>query len=507
MLLAVILMLHKLLVFLILCLLVTTKSVFAQFLFTSEFPVRKAVVAEKLAGAISYQTISVTNGHDQNGKEFLALHQYLGQVFPLVSQHLKQEIVNEYSLLYTWAGKNPSLKPVLISAHLDVVPVEAATKQEWQLHPFEGQVQDGFVWGRGSMDDKYRVIAILEAVEQLLERGYRPDRTILLAFGHDEEIGGYNGAGKISELLEARGVKLEAVFDEGLSVAEGVLPGVNEQLALVGTAAKGNLNLRLSVRGEGGHSSVPPSQTPIDILSQALVNLQQHPFEPRMIPTTRQTLDILADKMGGKYKFAVRHYGFFKGRILKMLAKDQATDALIRTKMSPTVMEAGEKYNVLPRVASAIINIRILNGEDINSAIKHVRQSIADERVEIEVFGKYTPPSPVTPTNTWLFAALQNSIEDVFPDALVVPALFPGTTDSRHYTNLTTHIFRFAPQVVNRESAKLIHNVNEKLSMEVLDKCVWFYEALIKNTCGEDAKEQLVLKSKSKLVPAEFASE
>ena len=491
----------------ILCLLVNTKSTFAQFLFTNEFPVRKAVVAEKLAGAIAYQTISVTNGHDHNGKEFLALHHYLDQVFPLVSHHLKKEAVNKYSLLYTWAGKNTSLKPILISAHLDVVPVEEATRHEWRQHPFEGQVQDGFVWGRGSMDDKYRVIAILEAVEQLLERGYRPDRTLYLAFGHDEEIGGFDGAGKISDVLEARGIKLEAVFDEGLSVAEDILPGVNEQLALVGTAAKGNLNLRLSVRGEGGHSSVPPNQTPIDILSQALVNLQQHPFEARMIPTTRQTLNILADKMGGKYKFAVRHYGLFKGRILKMLAKDQATDALIRTKMTPTVMEAGEKYNVLPRVASAIINIRILNGEDINSAIKHVQESIADERVEIEVFGKYTPPSPVTPTDTWLFAALQSSIEDVFPDAHVVPALFPGTTDSRHYTNLTTHIFRFAPQVVNRESAKLIHNVNEKLSTDVLDKCVWFYEALIQNTCGEDAIQQLVLKSKAKIETTGLASE
>lgn len=466
----------------------------AQFLLTKESPVRRASAPEKLAQAITYQTVSVVNGHHQNGEEFLALHNYLREAFPVVHQHLQSETVNDYSLLYTWQGKDASLKPVLISAHLDVVPVEAATKDDWSMLPFEGQIQDGYVWGRGTMDDKYRVVAILEAVERLLVNGFRPNRTVYLAFGHDEEVGGYNGAGKISKVLEERGVQLEVVFDEGLAVAEDVIPGVKGQLALVGMAAKGNVNLKLTVHGEGGHSSVPPNQTPIDILSMALVRLQENPFEPRMTPTTRETLEVLADKMGGKYKFAVRHYGLFKNRILKMLAQDQATDALIRTKMTPTIFEAGDKYNVLPRVASAVVNVRILNGEDINTVMKHITESIADERVRVEVYGSYTPPTAVTPSNTWIYAALQNAISDVFPDALVVPALFPGATDSRHYGNLTSNIFRFAPQVVNRESATLIHNVNEKIALDVFAGCIRFYETLLQYTCSEVFTQQFVRK-------------
>ena len=462
----------------------------AQHLLVNSNPNAAHTAVDKLTEAIKFKTISSVTDAQHNAQSFSDLHSYLATAFPLVHQHLTRETVNSYSLLYTWTGTNPSLKPVLISAHLDVVPVEVATESDWQHNPFTGEVAEGFVWGRGTMDDKYRVIAILEAAERLLQNNYQPERTIYFAFGHDEEVGGYEGAGKISALLEGRNVELEAVFDEGLAVAEDVIPGVKEQLALVGTAAKGNLNLKLTVTGEGGHSSVPPPETPIALLSRAIVRLQDKPFKPRMIPTTKETVEALASRMGGKYKFAVRHYGIFKNRILKMLAQDQATDALIRTKMAPTILEAGDKYNVLPRVATAVINIRILNGEDINSVMKHVKKAIADDRVHVGVFGKYTPPSPVTPTDTWLYAALNSSINETFPDALVVPALFPGATDSKHYTNLTPNIFRFAPQVVNRQSAKLVHNVNERISIDVFGKCIQFYETLIQTTCGTDAAQK-----------------
>lgn len=440
---------------------------------------------EKLAAAITFETVSSLDNEKFRHQEFRKLHRYLQQAFPLVHEMLKREVVSDYSLLYTWPGSNENLKPILLSAHMDVVPVEVATKESWQEEPFAGVVKDGFVWGRGTMDDKYRVIAIMEAVENLLEQGYQPERTVYLAFGHDEEIGGYSGAGKISALLASRQVELEAVFDEGLAVAEDVLPGVKQPLALVGTAAKGNLNLRLTVDGAGGHSSVPPQDTPIDILSHALANLHDNPFEARMTLTTRETVEELADKMGGKYRFAMRHYGLFKGKILRMLSKDRATDALIRTKMVPTILEAGDKYNVLPRVATAIINIRILNGENDQTVLQHVKKAINDDRVQMEVYGVYTPPSPVTRTNTWLYEALKLSINETFSDALVVPALFPGATDSKHYTNLTNNIFRFAPQVVNRQSAQLIHNVDERLSLEVYSKSIAFYRHLIYNTSGK----------------------
>ncbi|MCX2739204.1 M20/M25/M40 family metallo-hydrolase [Pontibacter anaerobius] len=450
--------------------------------------------AEKLAGVIRYKTVSAVDSAQFNYGEFKALHTYLADAFPLVHSHLKVEVINKYSLLYTWQGQQEQLKPVLLSAHLDVVPVESASQGAWEEEPFTGELKDGYVWGRGTMDDKYRVVAILEAVEQLLEKGYTLNRTVYLAFGHDEEVGGFEGAGMISRHLQEQNVQLEAVFDEGLAVVEGVIPGIDGALALVGTAAKGNLNLLLTVNGDGGHSSIPPTDTPIDILSEAIQQLKANPFEPRMIPTTLETFETLAGKMGKKHQFALKHYSLFKGKILRKLSEERATDALIRTKLVPTVISAGEKYNVLPREATAIVNVRILNGENEKTVMQHVRQAIKDDRVKIERYGVYTPPSPVTATDTWVYSALKSTILGVFPDVLVVPALFPGATDSKHYTNLTNNIFRFAPQVVNRESAKLIHNANERLSVKVLENSVSFYNALIRNTCGEQELEQLVEK-------------
>ncbi|GAB3196635.1 carboxypeptidase PM20D1 [Pontibacter aydingkolensis] len=474
----------KLLLFVVLV--ASVNLVSAQRIVLNEHQIQRKIIAEKLSGAIQIQTVSSVNDADYNKEGFLNLHLYLAEAFPLVQKKLRKEVINEYSLLYTWQGTKSALKPLLLSAHMDVVPVEEASGGEWQEKPYHGSIKDGYVWGRGTLDDKYRVIAILQAVERLLSEGYQPERTIYLAFGHDEEIGGENGAGKISEVLEKRNIKLEAVFDEGLAVVEDVIPGVKQQLALVGTAAKGTLNFKLTVKGEGGHSSAPPKDSPIEILSRAIIRLQENPFKSRMTTTTLETVEAMAEIMGGKQQFAVRHYWLFKGKILKMLAQDQATDALIRTKMTPTILQAGQKDNVMPRVASATFNVRILNGEDDKSVMRHIRKAISDDRVQVEMYGDYTPPSPVTVTNTWIYGALQNSIKDVFPKARVVPALFPGGTDAKHYTNLTTNIFRFAPQVVNREIAQLVHNVNERIAIDVFATCIQFYEVLIQNTCGVD---------------------
>ncbi|WP_460919821.1 M20/M25/M40 family metallo-hydrolase [Pontibacter brevis] len=447
------------------------------------------------------------NEEEVRYSEFLDLHDYLGEAFPALHQQLQKKVVNGYSLLYTWLGKDPELPPILLSAHMDVVPVEEETKDDWQQPPYAGVVKDGYIWGRGALDDKYRVIAIMEAVEQLVLQGYSPERTIYLAFGHDEEIGGTAGAGKISAFLQEQGVRLEAVFDEGLAIAKGVLPGIEEPIAFIGTAAKGGINLQLKVKGEGGHSSAPPRDTPISILSAALSRLHDNPFPARMIPTSKETMELMADKMGGRYKFAMRHYGLFKGKILKMLAHDRATDALIRTQMSPTVLEAGDAYNVMPRMAKAVLNIRILNGETKQTVLEHVNRAINDERVLVEQVGVYTPPSPITTTDTWIYAALEQSIRQTFPDvSLVVPALFPGSTDAKHYASLTNNIFRFAPQVVSREDAQLVHNVDERQEVEVFETSIGFYKKLIRNTCG-DAPLQVVLQQEEEGFPVDVTND
>ena len=211
---------------------------------------------------------------EPQGKEFLALHEYLKETFPKVHSGLTKETINDYSLLYTWKGSDETLKPILLMAHLDVVPVEPASEADWQHPPFEGQIQDGYIWGRGALDDKAGVMGLLEAVETLLAEGFRPKRTIYLAFGHDEELGGPNGAAKIAELLLSRKVELDYVLDEGLIIANGILP-VSKPVALIGIAEKGFVSLELSVETEGGHSSMPPPNTAIGILSEAVNKLEE----------------------------------------------------------------------------------------------------------------------------------------------------------------------------------------------------------------------------------------
>ncbi len=454
--------------------------------------VRYAAAAHKLSRAIRFKTISETEEKNAFASEFTALHTYLEKAFPALHERLERKVLNKYSLLYTWPGSDPALKPVLLSAHLDVVPVEDASVKEWEQGAFSGLIDDLFIWGRGTLDDKYRVIAIMEAVEQLILAGFSPERTILLAFGHDEEIGGTEGAGAMSQFLQEKYERLEAVFDEGLAVTKGIFPGIAEPVAFIGTASKGSANFKLTVKGEGGHSSVPPTETPISILSQAIVNIGNNPFKARITPATKETLTILLDRLGGKSRFAMKHYGLFKGAIKKELAKNMATDALIRTKASPTIMQAGEKENVLPREATAVVNVRILTGESEESVQKHLVKAINDDRVQVTAYGAYSPPSPVANTNSWVYQALQNSISELFPDALIVPALFPGATDARHYANLTDNIFRFAPLVVTADDAMRVHNVNERLPLTVFDDCIDFYAHLIRQVA--DQEEYLVHK-------------
>jgi carboxypeptidase PM20D1 len=217
-----------------------------------------AEAGERLAGAIRIPTISHDAPTAFDPRPFQALHSYLKEQFPRVHSHLTREIVGTNSLLYTWRGSNPALKPILLMGHLDVVPVEPGTEEDWQEPPFSGRIADGFIWGRGAIDNKLTVLGTMEAVEMLLGRGFRPARGVYLAYGQDEEVGGQGGAQQIAALLKQRGVELEMVLDEGGVIGDGLLPGITTPTALVGIAEKGFVSVELSTGTAGGHSSVPP---------------------------------------------------------------------------------------------------------------------------------------------------------------------------------------------------------------------------------------------------------
>src|SRR5918993_694045 len=247
--------------------------------------------AERLAGALRIPTISAEDPAAFDGEAFRDLHAYLQAAFPRAHSQLRRETVGTHSLLYTWHGSDPSLKPILLAGHLDVVPVEPGTEGKWQEDPFGGRIADGFIWGRGAIDNKSAVVGTLEAVEMLLAEGFRPSRTVLLAYGHDEEIGGASGAREIAALLRRRGVRLELVLDEGGVIGDGVLAGIREPVALVGIAEKGFVTIELTARTAGGHSSLPPAQSAVGIVSAAIARLEQNPMPARLDGPTRQMFD------------------------------------------------------------------------------------------------------------------------------------------------------------------------------------------------------------------------
>ncbi|MDP2602912.1 MAG: M20/M25/M40 family metallo-hydrolase, partial [Deltaproteobacteria bacterium] len=295
---------------------------------------------KRLSEAIQFKTISFQEPTDSSVAEFERLHVFLAKSFPRLHEQLTKETVNGHSLLYTWNGKDANLKPMLLMGHIDVVPVDASTERQWTHPPFAGQMADGYIWGRGTMDDKVSVLGILEAVEHLLSAAFQPQRTIYLAFGHDEEIGGHNGAARIAELLRARGVDLEYVLDEGMNIVDGIIPGIAAPAALIGIAEKGYLSLELSVETVGGHSSIPPAGTAIGIISRALHRLEAAPFPARIEGPTRQMLEFLGPEMAWPQRLALANLWIFDPLVRKQLAASPLTNAIMRTTLAPTLFNA-----------------------------------------------------------------------------------------------------------------------------------------------------------------------
>jgi len=449
----------------------------------ADVPLDGREMAERLAQAIRFQTISHQDPAQFRGEEFVGLRQYLEQVFPLAHAALTKEVVEEHSLIYTWKGQQEGLKPILLMGHTDVVPAESGTESDWAYPPFEGRIAEGYIWGRGSMDNKNAVLGVLEAVEMLLKDGFQPRRTVYLAFGHDEEIGGQRGAPRIAALLHSRGVELEYVLDEGLTITEGIVPNVSEPVALVGIAEKGYVSVELTVESKGGHSSMPPAHTAIGILSTAIHKLERNQLPLRMDVPARQLFGALAPEMTFAMRMVFANLWLFGGLVKRQLAASPATNAMVRTTTAPTMLEAGVKDNILPTKARAVVNFRLLSGDSVASAIEHVRQTVDDPRVEIKPLkGFGGEPSFVSDTESPSFSVLEHTIRQVFPTAIVAPGLVVGATDSRHYADLTNSIYRFSPMWVRPEDLDRVHGTNERISIEDYAQAVRFYMQLIRNS-------------------------
>jgi carboxypeptidase PM20D1 len=440
-------------------------------------------MAQHLAAALRFRTVSYEDPAQFSREEFLGLHHYLEGTFPKLHAALAREIVADYSLLYAWKGSDSGLRPVVLMAHQDVVPVEPGTEKLWSYPPFEGRVAEGYIWGRGALDDKASLVAILEAVEKLAGDGFRPRRTIYLAFGHDEEVAGQQGARAIAALLESRGIRPELVLDEGGAVFQGGVLPIARPVALVGVAEKGYLSLELTVQTEGGHSSAPPPHTAVGILSAAITKLENHPFPGGLRDPARQMFEYLGPEMPFARRLIFANLWLFGRLVERRLEAWPPSNALVRTTTAPTMVEGGVKDNVLPNKARAVVNFRILPGDSIASVLAYVRHVINDPRVQIQpLSNSRDEPSPVSSTESPGFALLMRTIRQIFPDAVVAPMLVIGATDARYFAQLTESDYRFDPFRVTEQDLTRAHGTNERIAVENFAGAVKFYIQFIRNS-------------------------
>ena len=447
-----------------------------------------AAVAGKLAGAIRFRTESSATDPQANAAEFRKLHAWLQERFPRLHATLQREVVGDFSLLYTWRGSDPGAPGVALLAHHDVVPIEPGTESKWQAAPYAGEVRDGFVWGRGSWDDKGNLIAQMEAIEMLLASGFQPRQTIYLISGADEEVSGLRGALPIAKLLESRQVKLDFVLDEGLFISEGLMPGLAQPVAVVGVAEKGYVSVRLRASGVAGHSSAPPppGQTAISRLATALGRLEQQQLPAALQGVAREMFETLAPEMGGFQRVALSNLWLFGPLVKKQLEQTGATNAMLRTTTALTIVQAGNKDNVIPGQAEAVVNFRILPGETRESVLRHVRATVG-QGIEAEALPGAVDPTGISPTGAPSFQLLQRTLRSLHPDVLVTPALYVAGSDSHHFTGLTGNIYRFSPVRVKPGDLPRLHGTDERIAIANLGELVRFYHQLLLNLNAQPA--------------------
>jgi carboxypeptidase PM20D1 len=445
-----------------------------------DYSIKADEAAARLAEAVRLKTVSNPDRSLVDYSTFRGLHELLQKSFPLVHSKLEKKVINDYGLLFSLKGSDAGKKPVLLMAHQDVVP---ASGENWKYPPFSGAIEEGYIWGRGTLDDKGSLMAIMEALEFLLKGGYQPSRSIYLAFGFDEEVGGHEGARKIAEYLKTQGLQFEYILDEGQVAVKGVMAGISDWIALIGVAEKGYISLELSTEQKGGHSASPPPETTVGILAKAVAKVQANPFPIRLTRAVTGMLEYMGPEMRYPIKMFYANTWLF-GSLIKKAMSATASAASLRTTTAPTMFSGSAQDNVLPMRATAVINFRILQGDSIKSVTDRVTKLINDPRVKISPLGQdNSEPSPVPPLNDLAYGIISRTIREVMGDALVTPNLVQGKTDTIHYRELTGSCYRFLPQRVPAMELSSLHGFNERISVNNYAEMICFYIRLLHNSC------------------------
>ena len=453
-----------------------------EFLETPAFELDDA--ARHLSEAIQYRTVTLKDGDPAPGQAgpWEELHVWMSVTYPGVHAAMTRYHVADYSVLFEWTGSDPSLDPIVLMAHQDVVPVNFGTLEDWEGAPFAGEIIDGVIYGRGALDDKGSLVAIMEACEALIKSGFKPKRTVFLMFGHDEEVSG-SGAETMVELLYDRGVRAEMVLDEGFFVISDS-PLTGKPFGFIGVSEKGYVTLRITAHADGGHSSTPPPDSANVQLARAIVALEEHQMKADFTKAPVSDLfEAAAVDMSFLNRMALANMWLFGGMVEGRLSAEGGSNAMIRTTTAPTILEGSVKENVLPQRATALVNFRIHPNDTAEDVLAHVKQVTRDiDGLEIVVNGGGigSEASPVSPSDNMPFAVLSSVAATVGGgDVATGPALVLGGTDARFASKISDNVYRFQPSFVSLDEVAGFHGTNERLSVENMGRMVEGYAQII----------------------------
>ncbi|MEO1796874.1 MAG: M20 family peptidase, partial [Pseudomonadota bacterium] len=434
-------------------------------------------IATRLSEALQFKTISNADYTAVDYAPYDAFLAWLEVTYPGVHATMEREFINR-SPIYRWPGADPALPPVLFTAHYDVVPVPDAALPNWEADPWAGEIKDGYIWGRGALDDKQSVIGLLEAAEAMIAAGGTPARDIWFVFGEDEEVGGALGAVAVTDALEARGQRFAWMLDEGSMIFDDVLPGLSAPVASINVAEKGYVTLAITATGQAGHSSLPPSETAVGILARAITAVEDNPLPGGLTDVSGAFFDSFAPGFGFVNRMLFANQWLFQPVLESELSNAATTNALLRTTTAPTMLVASPQENVLASEATATVNFRIHPRDTIESIVAHIESVIDDPRVRVQPQGWAIEASPVSSEEAQGFKLIRAATEAVYGDVIVAPGLTVAATDARNYGRLADDAYRFLPLLFGPDDVPRLHGDNERVGVSEMAQMVQAYRAI-----------------------------
>lgn len=446
---------------------------------------------EHFSQAIQIKTISNRDETKTDFNEFIKFHEFLKSTYPHVHSEMIVEKISKASLLFTWkAKKQNENEPFAIIGHMDVVPVEKETIEDWKYPPFSGHNDGTMIWGRGANDMKCHIIGLMEALEDLIISGFEPDRDIYICFGHNEEaqLSEGSGARAVAATLKSRGIKFDMLLDEGGAIIDKAPLGTKVPIAAIGLAEKGYANIEVIASAPGGHAAQPSKNTAINNLAKFITYAHDNPLPVNIIDTVSGTIKSLGNIVGGILGWVLKNIWFTKPILKNKLRANNMTGAMIYTTTVPTIINAGTAANVLPQKASVNYNCRMLPGENIQTILDHFKNIAEKLNLSDTLEFKVLVDSP-SPMETDINSPNHNLIKDVLADMdntiKPIPYLVTGATDSREYVQVAKEIFRFYPFKLTLEELATMHSVNERISCDSFIFGIDFFKRFIKAKCNK----------------------